>query len=544
MEATSNVRPSPSTPMRAVPIHSSFPEYGFSVDSKHPHMLHQPYAPGFSEQNLRNDVSSIWKDLVLFEAMCIHIDGVQIALIKSASEGDRKKSDTDWSFTNQTHFQLLNLHADFFLATQSSVASAEIQNLAQLHEVPTRLWTHGIQSYMDVLKHGLPTSSESLKRFLHFSYGILKCLLETSATFRTTWVERLGDLGRYGMTIDASNRQEWLAVAEYWYGKVPYHPATCGRVLHHLALVTANKLRKLWLFSCALTCTKQFPVARQSFTTFLQKISCSLPRLSTAYIKLHIMLFEHKLNSFDCTLQEVLHLFRANPLETRAFVVQEGAGIIISAISTLFNHGCPNSALRKLVEHTNRRILQPKAINSTEGHNEEATKPCLEPYLSDHRSNQQFRCAVNLFSRFTEIALRQEANVGVDRGQLLLVNLVLTFYHSLMRVHSFNLAHSGRYIDPILSQIPREDICVLGNKLLKAGHLDFADGQSVPPHNLDPLPEDHIVRSQLWAELFFPTEWSDGADDEDFERASIFSTRANRAIWLLHWHARVSRIIV
>ena len=74
--------------------------------------------------------------------------------------------------------------------------------------------------------------------FIYLAYLMMASLYETAPTFEDTWVECLGDLGKYRMAIedeDFRDSETWTAVPRRWYSmdKVP----TTGRLHHHLAIL-------------------------------------------------------------------------------------------------------------------------------------------------------------------------------------------------------------------------------------------------------------------------------------------------------------------
>ena len=56
--------------------------------------------------------------------------------------------------------------------------------------------------------------------FIYIAYSMMALLYETVPTFEDTWIESLGDLGRYRMAIeddDITDRDNWAGVARSWY---------------------------------------------------------------------------------------------------------------------------------------------------------------------------------------------------------------------------------------------------------------------------------------------------------------------------------------
>ena len=85
---------------------------------------------------------------------------------------------------------------------------------ASLRVIPTkyniliRLWTHAFHRLLEALRRASFTSTlalEHLQDFIYFAYTFYTSLLEepTLRTFRSGWLEALGDLARYRMAVAA-----------------------------------------------------------------------------------------------------------------------------------------------------------------------------------------------------------------------------------------------------------------------------------------------------------------------------------------------------
>ena len=76
--------------------------------------------------------------------------------------------------------------------------------------------------------------------FIYTAYAIMALLYKTVPAFEETWIECLGDLGRYRMAIeeeDIQDREVWTQVARQWYLKASDQSPQTGRLYHHLAIV-------------------------------------------------------------------------------------------------------------------------------------------------------------------------------------------------------------------------------------------------------------------------------------------------------------------
>ena len=82
-----------------------------------------------------------------------------------------------------------------------------MNRLAVRYEMAARLWRHGIHSFLELLRNRLPASLDYMLAFIYLAYSMMTLLLETVSAFEDTWIECLGDLGRYRMAIEEDNRE-------------------------------------------------------------------------------------------------------------------------------------------------------------------------------------------------------------------------------------------------------------------------------------------------------------------------------------------------
>ena len=88
--------------------------------------------------------------------------------------------------------------------------------------MPARMWRHGIYGFLEVLRYRLPESLDHMLAFIYIAYSMMALLYETVPSFENTWIEYLGDLGRYRMAIednDMQDREIWSGVSRFWYSK-------------------------------------------------------------------------------------------------------------------------------------------------------------------------------------------------------------------------------------------------------------------------------------------------------------------------------------
>ena len=206
--------------------------------------------------------------------------------------------------------------------------------------------------------------------FIYLAYQIMALLYETVPAFEDTWIECLGDLGRYRMAIedeDVRDREIWASVARSWYSKAADKNPAVGRLYHHLAILARpNALQQVYYYARSLTSVKPFASARESILTLLDPIlgrvtpsySHALP-IDTHFIRAHGILFERlPQDQFD----EVVTAFQGQ-LDNHIGRVtakwkEQGVYIAVTNIAGLFDYGSESSILRRLLHHHAEEIGQ------------------------------------------------------------------------------------------------------------------------------------------------------------------------------------------
>jgi hypothetical protein len=95
----------------------------------------------------------------------------------------------------------LHEYHDFFLASQHPAASRALKHLARKYAMPARMWKHGVEAFLEVLRHRLPDSMEPMLAFIYLAYSMFTLLLETVPAFKYTWAECLGDIARHRLML-------------------------------------------------------------------------------------------------------------------------------------------------------------------------------------------------------------------------------------------------------------------------------------------------------------------------------------------------------
>ncbi|KAF2191506.1 hypothetical protein K469DRAFT_732855 [Zopfia rhizophila CBS 207.26] len=538
--------------------HGPFPHRGIidlqRFDPRYPGLLLQPDSRPISQEQLASEVKSIYAGLTMVETKCIHVDRAQATAVHDPETDPNSKLASDhWQALIALHRTLLHEHHDFFLASQHPSASPALRRLASKYSMPARMWKHGIHSFLELLRRRLPESLDYMLAFIYLAYQMMALLYETVPAFEDTWIECLGDLGRYRMAIedeDIRDRETWAGVARSWYSKAADKNPSVGRLYHHLAILARpNALQQLYYYARSLTCVKPFPSARESILTLLDPIlgrptasySHALP-IDTSFIQAHGVLFE-KLSpeafedarfAFQGQLDN--HIGRVT-----AKWKEQGVYIAVTNIAGLFDYGSDESVLRLILQFHAKQLIHnhPSSRSSTPSDEElsrssspvnqdlspsitEADIPAkLEALSSDFTFSRAYLLTFSTLS----LVLRR---IG-DKNVLPHVHVLLSFLSSFASI---------KYVAHLIDHAPWTEIVTFLNTLLKSERsqqLILGPVFLTEQNDNQPLPEDYLIRGQLWSQWYFPENWFAGEHDEEersLELASTIKSRTERILRL------------
>ena len=215
--------------LRTIPVQVQESSAGDDWDEEEPELLLQPETRPVLNEELEREIRQIYSGLILLETQCIKVDEKQLQIAQDPDPTKRiRVKSNQWTALIGLHKALLHEHYDFFLASQHPSAGEALMELADKHNMPARMWKHGIDALLEVLEHNLPGSLDFMLTFSNISYSMVALLYETTPAFADTWVECLGDLGRRRMAIDdnsQNDRDVWAGVARQWYARaIDKHP--------------------------------------------------------------------------------------------------------------------------------------------------------------------------------------------------------------------------------------------------------------------------------------------------------------------------------
>ncbi|KAI0398759.1 hypothetical protein F4802DRAFT_123306 [Xylaria palmicola] len=522
-DPASSARPSSTTKARAAPRVSDRPDESVEVFR----LLKQPETRPISQEQLVAEVKGIYAGLMMIESKCIEVDNAQ------SSQNDTKLNNEQWQALIALHRTLLHEHHDFFLASQHPSASPALKQLASRYAMPARMWRHGIHSFLELLRYRLPGSLEHMLTFIYLAYSMMALLFETVPAFVDTWIECLGDLGRYRMVIedeDIRDREVWTSVSRYWYSKASDKAPTTGRLYHHLAILARpNALQQLYYYAKSLCVPIPFALAKESIMTLFDPILgaggyqyARLIPVDVAFVKTHGILFSCKqTDNFRSVVSEFLGSLDKCINEIEKQWMEAGYYIAIANCCALLSYGKAENAIMMLIHN----------------YHEEKQDQGITAGINALKLTKDSENALYLVTETSKIVFRRRNDANV----LPHTHVILVFLSFLTRIPDA--------LDLIEHRFPWKLLSLMLNEFLTSCEYDdrirrdeFPREANVPPR---PVPEDFALEGLIFVDEYYPSDWfsNDKIDDDEkyFEMASMVNVRKERILWLGHKLARSGR---
>jgi len=545
-------------------------------DPRYPGLLLQPDSRPISQEQLASEVKSIYAGLSMVETKCIHVDRAQTT---AAQNSDTKLASDYWQALIALHRTLLHEHHDFFLASQHPSASPALRRVAAEYSMPTRMWKHGIHSFLELLQMRLPDSIDYMLAFIYLAYEMMALLYETVPAFEDRWIECLGDLGRYRMAIeDVRHRETWAGVARSWYTKAADKNPTVGRFYHHIAITERPRaFDQMYYYSRSFTSVELFQSARESILTLFNPIPgradatfTHILAIDSSFIKAHSVQFE-KTRTEEERRKETLTVdfpsakaeFIGNLDNHIGRVTTKwnkwGYYIAVTNITGWFEYGLEKSIFRQIFLHqisskqqdsdqsdfgskprsasaADQQNVEPKLneqdiLKALEGDDKGEAK--VEPWAKGGMIPDAILITYETFA----VVLRR---IG-DKNVLPHVHVMLAFLLSIVSKEPI----SEKLIPDLIEDAPWTELVAFLNALVKTENQIQSQTQSQTP-DIDtlfasspfpaegerkdepPLPEDYLMRGLIWAHDYFPKTWFEREHDEEERYLELVSTAKNR----------------
>lgn len=494
------------------------PDESYTEDPSVSQMIRQPETRPISQEQLVAEVKGIYAGLVMVESKCIEVDNAQSA----NKDSPQPLNNEQWQALIALHRTLLHEHHDFFLASQHPSASPALRRLASKYAMPARMWRHGIHSFLELLRHRLPQSLEHMLTFIYIAYSMMALLYETVPAFEDTWIECLGDLGRYRMAIeddDIRDRETWTAVSRYWYSKASDKLPTTGRLYHHLAILARpNALQQTYYYTKSLCVPIPFLSARESVMTLFDPVlSSSPPRLELidlAFVRILAIFFSGKeKHELAPAAEQFLTLLDGHIARTTKSWLEAGYYMGISITCSLFGFGSDSNVLKN--------AITPKRSDDMDAAGESIAPEAIPTHV--------FHQSLSFAVQTLDIVIRRWGDMNI-----------LPFLHTQM-VFLHHLSRFPSAIKFIEHKYPWKLIATMLNYLKQSCKFEPRMDSEVFPgaENQDhyrPLPEDYAMRGLIYTEEYFPLKWFAGEaveeDEKYFEQASMVDSRKERILWI------------
>lgn len=508
----------------------------------------------------------------------------------------RKLTDQQWQALVALHRTYIQEHHDYFLASQYYSAPPSLKEEASKQAMPARLWRHGIQNFLELLRRELPASLEHMLSFIALAYANMTLLRESVPRFEDTWVEYLGDLARHRMAISErpDGWKAWNAVATMWYQKAADISPGGGRIQRHLGVVARpNIIQQLFYHSKALVSAQPSPEARDSILHVVDLLplpgekcqhekdlldkdlyptvetlclpgetGCQhYPAAESALVKAAGLLASRgSITACDKLTDHFLSTLDEYIGRTKFRFRVQGVAIASTLCACLLDFGHTDSFLWKLLVHGQRQF---DAV--LEKLRRDSKRPIIEPQEISHLKGQQRRAYLDttLSSTGHHKVRHPDPGRSIKNGQFsssedavvrachlfqLAVGLVLTrvsdknilpFAHVIL-AFLVSLTYVPWALFYIEEHVPWASLVHFLNNVARSGVSDTRFEKPTFPQNHGgtgrQLPEDFMMRGLAWASNYHPDRFFEGdvvdEDERTLELPSHAGPRTERCLWL------------
>ena len=377
--------------------------------------------------------------------------------------------------------------------------------------------------------------------FIYLAYSMMALLYETVPNFEDSWIECLGDLGRYRLAIedeDIRDREIWTDVSRYWYSKASDKVPTTGRLYHHLAILARpHAVKQLFYYTKSLCVAIPFKSARDSILTLFDPIingtQTRLQAIDVKYVKAHGILFirsntDEKEKALSKNRDELMveyemakgqflaHLDNHIARTTRSWM-EPGALIAISNCNAQLEYGKTEANA-----HGNANVLMtailPESDRDTFMENSTEDKPTPS----------------EVFNEASKFAEECDAIISRRFGD----PNVLPYLHVRLSFIKF-IAGNEAAMAYIQYMFPWTLVALMLNSLsINVQNHVRIESEEFPRPSDRPLPEDWSLRGLLWTDKLYPSDWHASEnchvddDEKTFELASMTEQRKERLLWL------------
>ena len=370
----------------------------------------------------------------------------------------------------------------------------------------------------------------------------------------------------------------WRNIARFWYDRAANKTPTTGRIYHHLAILARPcSIEQLSLYTKALTCLTSFESARESIMTLFNPILHSQDPASrrsssfeSVFIRAHGILFTSRssdpLDRFDKAVEELGSggLYGKYISKSSSRIKKTGMHVAVSNIAALLEYGAPkqsspHSNLRFDYEDAHRvteQVLQPVHHDVDAPGDQPPLAELLQPQAdtSTRSESETFPVFLKRASKLASITLGISLTHADDENMYPLIHVYLVFIWSLILVQQARKKFEDDPVWRIVEKdMPWAALCSFLNTLAAEPQAMTANvwAEDFPKPDKEvgcQLPEDFVMRGQLYSTWYFPDTWFTSAgidaDERSFELPSMIQPRVERILWLGLRIASVSLIVM
>ncbi len=331
-----------------------------------------------------------------------------------------------------------------------------------------------------------------------------------------------------------------------------------GRLYYYLAILARpNALQQLYYYSRSLTCVQPFISARESILTLLDPIlgrskmsySHSLP-VDTSFIKAHGILFA-KLSSdgFEEALASFLNQLDNHVGRVTAKWKEQGVYIAVTNIAGLFDYGSQDSILRHVFQLYAEKWLYSSHTKRPSTPSDDDLSRSPSPVSPEPKDFSDEELSAQLLKLSSDFAFSRAYRLTFSTLALILRRIgdknVLPHVHVLFAYLSTAVSISN-VSTSLCDMAPWSEIVTFLNALSKSEkHEPLVTSDLFPNQDQNdsrPLPEDYLIRGQVWSQCYFPEWWFGSEHDEEERTLELASTIKSRTERILHLGQQIASV--
>ncbi|KAG5292959.1 hypothetical protein I7I48_05201 [Histoplasma ohiense] len=487
---------------------------------------------------------------LLSESAKLHeaISGIELTCAVEAAkiQALEKLTAQQWSNLIMCHQRLIHHHHDLYVCTQYPTTWGDLFKLPVAHKMPPRMLHHGIYAFLEVMKSRLPESRNYMIQFLQHVYDLIQVLVESAPRFKNMWLECLGDLAAYRMSLESTFSEERITRAKQstnWYYAAADENYGKGSLYHRLGNLVANNLgRKFFLYSRSLIsterCEKSKSGVESTFVMALQSINSRGPidpGIPSWFVSAHALLLRgDSITKFIAYSQEFCALLRLRITQDNFKLNGDGMYLGVPNIAAMLQYGEEEGILRNMFIDSHKlspeaklqRAMQYWAKHSTDPprNTPEDEIPAPAATFSTPLEKLSYSIYLTFFTLSTVLSHTHNDEI------MPFVHIFLAFIWSLALVPDAMIC--------VEREIPWRKI----TKFLNSLDQDYASILRLESTNFPiydqtqycQIPDDFSIRGQIWSQGIYPDNFFLDPlpkDDRGFDTVSSKYTRNERCLW-------------